>query len=154
MSDEQIAKALEMKSRGVAHREIGEALGFTQAQIRDQIKPTTIHRRTKQGRREWADQSVYRLFGVTTEQYEELLTRQGGGCAICRRADADITGSRLAIDHDHACCPGVKTCGNCIRGLLCRGCNLNLDRPWFRAKHGLIVDDYLEGRLISSWQPA
>ena len=26
-------------------------------------------------------------------------------------------------DHDHKCCSGVKTCGKCIRGLLCSHCN-------------------------------
>lgn len=44
---------------------------------------------------------------------------------------------RFAIDHDHACCPGATSCGKCVRGLLCMGCNLSLgflDRPgWFDA---------------------
>lgn len=49
-------------------------------------------------------------YGITEEQWLELTAN---GCAIC--------GSRsgLAIDHDHNCCPGVKTCGKCVRGALC-----------------------------------
>jgi hypothetical protein len=32
----------------------------------------------------------------------------------------------LAVDHDHNCCPSKKTCGKCIRGLLCMDCNRGL----------------------------
>lgn len=56
------------------------------------------------------------------------------GCAICHR---DILGatvrtgsgrarSALVVDHDHACCPGGKSCGRCVRGFLCGGCNTGI----------------------------
>jgi hypothetical protein len=33
--------------------------------------------------------------------------------------------SAFAIDHDHGCCGG-RSCGSCIRGILCMGCNMSL----------------------------
>ena len=32
----------------------------------------------------------------------------------------------LAVDHDHGCCPGERSCGKCVRGLVCRDCNAML----------------------------
>lgn len=62
-------------------------------------------------------------FGITVERYEEMLARQGGVCAICKRRPGK---RRLAVDHDHSCCPGRRSCGKCVRGLLCKACNYQL----------------------------
>ena len=59
-------------------------------------------------------------YGITLEQYGELLESQGGVCAVCGQPPKI---RRLAIDHDHKCCPPEKSCGKCIRGLLCGNCN-------------------------------
>lgn len=67
----------------------------------------------------WVTQSFTR-HGITAVRYQELLEAQGGVCAAC---GGDNLGKRLPIDHDHSCCPGAYSCGNCIRGLLCHGCN-------------------------------
>lgn len=63
---------------------------------------------------------------------DALYQKQLGVCGICRD-DLDIATPH--VDHDHACCPGAKTCGRCVRGLLCRRCNhavteLDKDRRW------------------------
>lgn len=52
-------------------------------------------------------------YGMTLEQYDELLRTQDGTCAICKQSCG--TGQRLAVDHDHAT-------GD-VRGLLCKKCN-------------------------------
>lgn len=43
-------------------------------------------------------------------------------------AECEICGSPndLALDHDHACCAGNYSCGDCLRGVLCRSCNVSL----------------------------
>jgi hypothetical protein len=61
-------------------------------------------------------------YGVTSDQYGQMLADQGGKCAICDATES-ADGSSLAVDHDHACCPGRRSCGKCVRGLLCRDCN-------------------------------
>ena len=44
-------------------------------------------------------------------------------------------GLSYEIDHDHNCCPGRLSCGECIRALVCSSCNkrdrLNLDRTGY-----------------------
>lgn len=59
--------------------------------------------------------SIEKTYGLTSEQYDELLKRQGGKCAICR---ARPKSKRLAVDHDH------KT--GAVLGLLCSRCNHDL----------------------------
>lgn len=59
------------------------------------------------------------MYGIGYEQYQKMLLTQNGLCAICK------TGfdTNLCVDHDHSCCPGKKSCGSCVRGLLCHDCN-------------------------------
>lgn len=63
-------------------------------------------------------------YGIDATAYEKLWQAQGGCCAVCSES---LAGAKLlAIDHDHACCPGERSCGACIRGILCRLCNAGL----------------------------
>lgn len=65
---------------------------------------------------------LLRNYGITADQYDAMLDEQGGTCAICPAVPKD--GQSLHVDHDHACCPGrKKSCGQCVRGLLCEDCN-------------------------------
>lgn len=53
-------------------------------------------------------------WGITPEQYDELLDKQNGECAVCRKHHSNFK-SRLAVDHNHQT--------HEIRGLLCQNCN-------------------------------
>lgn len=58
--------------------------------------------------------TLKRVYGITLNQYAELLDKQEGRCALCPKRPAE-EGKSLAIDHDHHT-------GE-IRGLLCQYCN-------------------------------
>lgn len=63
-------------------------------------------------------------FGLAPETIEAMIEAQGGVCGLCRR---DFSNNQTFVDHDHACCPGrTKTCGKCVRMILCRSCNQGL----------------------------
>lgn len=69
-----------------------------------------------------SDKGRLAKYGITPERYRSILETQGGGCAIC--GGEDPTGRALAVDHDHSCCPeDGRSCGRCIRGILCSPCN-------------------------------
>jgi hypothetical protein len=60
-------------------------------------------------------------YDLTQEQYDDMLESQGNRCAICR-VPFGVKSSPY-IDHDRNCCSGSVTCGKCVRGILCSGCN-------------------------------
>lgn len=66
-------------------------------------------------------------YGLSEDDLANLLAAQGGKCAIegCGATEPGGRGS-FHVDHNHACCPGIKSCGRCIRGLLCHSCNTAL----------------------------
>jgi len=70
--------------------------------------------------------AIYSKYGVTPEWYAAKLAEQGGHCALCPQTV--VEGRKfLFIDHDHDCCPdNKKTCGSCVRGILCYRCNTML----------------------------
>ena len=56
-------------------------------------------------------------FGLTEEDYAELLASQGGCCAICGHPESRST-KRLSVDHCHA--------SGKVRSLLCANCNTGI----------------------------
>jgi hypothetical protein len=56
-------------------------------------------------------------YGITKQQYDALLDRQGNKCALCPRSFVGYEG-KICVDHCHV--TGV------VRGILCHWCNYNL----------------------------
>jgi hypothetical protein len=57
-----------------------------------------------------------RKYGLTLADYDALLAKQGGHCAICPAVIGEVKRNRaLFVDHDHAT--------GKVRGLLCGRCN-------------------------------
>jgi hypothetical protein len=65
-----------------------------------------------------------RRYNITNEDRAAMFIAQGSRCAVCK---AIVPNSKRgwSTDHDHACCPG-KSCGKCVRGILCYNCNIAL----------------------------
>lgn len=57
-----------------------------------------------------------RLFGISYDQFKDLLQRQNNKCAICSKEFSDESFPHL--DHDHQ--------SKKVRGILCLNCNLGL----------------------------
>ena len=62
----------------------------------------------------------WKKHGISKEQYIEMLSKYNGKCYSCKDRDA------VSIDHDHGCCDRSRSCGKCIRGILCNQCNTAL----------------------------
>lgn len=60
---------------------------------------------------------------LSRQRYNEMLAAQDFRCAGCHQS-LDEYGRPFDVDHDHGCCDSRYSCGKCIRGLLCRSCNL------------------------------
>jgi hypothetical protein len=94
-------------------------------------------------------------YGLTPDAYDALLAAQGGRCAIC--GTDDPKGSRVSkwtVDHDHACCPGAKSCGRCVRGLLCGPCNRGIgqfnDDPFVAEAAAAYLRRYIQARSLDA----
>lgn len=62
-------------------------------------------------------------FKLTIERFNQMLLDQDGRCEICKTEFGEGKREGPYVDHDHSCCPGYRSCGKCVRGLLCVKCN-------------------------------
>lgn len=127
----------------------------TKRRLSSQCKPCAnlsrkISRKTVLNRKAHNDKldRIYKGF-----DYYKTLKAQSGKCKLCGINSGDIEPKKFHIDHDHACCPGKKSCGKCIRGLLCSNCNTGLGQ--FRDDINLLYKaiNYLQVYQVSRKRP-
>jgi hypothetical protein len=74
-----------------------------------------VERTVRQKDAERWDNYYRTKYGISLADYEEMLARQGGRCAICRVNVSGRQGGRFVVDHCHK--------SGRVRALLCCGCN-------------------------------
>jgi hypothetical protein len=84
----------------------------TDPEVRRKAKEAANKQRETEDPAHRRDLRLRRTYGITSEQYDEMLEAQGGVCAICGRPPKNMP---LNVDHDH------KT--GLVRGLICWSCN-------------------------------
>ena len=79
---------------------------------------------------------LWKNYRIRRPEYDAILDRQNGVCAVC---DGPFKPGSMDLDHNHACDhpgKGKRSCADCVRGILCRRCNLALpvldDAEWLK----------------------
>jgi hypothetical protein len=98
----------------------------------DKLKATQAKRRKLYK----SQDELLKRYGMTNDDYEVLLVRQRGACAVCGSWDSLGKSSRFHVDHDH--------CNNRIRGLTCALCNAMLGQGRDKPEILRAGADYLE----------
>lgn len=77
------------------------------------VRRDYYHREKK---RHWGYQ--LKRYGIGVDDYQLMLTTQGGCCACCGASTGNSRGKRMYVDHDHVT--------GAIRGLICTKCNAGI----------------------------
>lgn len=99
-------------------KKLTDAQALVKKRWRDK-NPTYTSPNAAKNRYNTIDKLLQKRYGITQEQYSQMLVAQDSRCKICA-APNGTHGRRLAIDHCH-------TTGE-IRGLLCMNCNQGLGK--------------------------
>jgi hypothetical protein len=66
-------------------------------------------------------------YGIDFNAFQKMLDKQNGECDICHKKFGPTR--KAQVDHNHKCCSSpCKSCGKCVRSLLCRACNQGLGK--------------------------
>lgn len=67
----------------------------------------------------WAGR-LWQSHKIRVPVFKMMASRFDGACWVCRCRPLE---GRLLVEHDWECCPqGRESCGECIRGLVCKSC--------------------------------
>lgn len=137
-TDDQIKEWVEMFQGGMSYRQVADQVEVPYPTVFWHIKKQLGLSGRRPGRKktyvgmtetEIARARNLRKYDLTPEQFDAMLERQGGVCAICRKppTGGNTSARCLHVDHDHVT-------GE-IRGLLCSNHNVALglfeDSPAF-----------------------
>jgi hypothetical protein len=78
-------------------------------------------------------------YGITKEQFFEILDKQDNKCALCNKPFESLWGNHCHIDHCHET--------DKVRGLLCMSCNVGLGMLGDTKEKLMKAINYLEGEL-------
>lgn len=92
------------------------------AAFRDKMRQIVYREEVREYQKKWNEENFQKkrnymlkyTFGITPEQYDQMLVEQNHRCYICQKREDEFK-KKLAVDHDHLT--------NEIRGLLCHVCN-------------------------------
>lgn len=82
---------------------------------------------------------LVRNYGITLDEFNAMLRKQHGVCAICEGVCS--SGKNLSVDHDHQT--------GAIRGLLCSNCNRAIGLLGDRHDWAQRAADYLVASLLT-----
>jgi hypothetical protein len=95
--------------------------------------PEKGHAKYQRNKRTQKNAKLLKDFGITIDQYEEMLSTQCNLCAICNEPSP---GKALAVDHDH-------DTGQ-VRALLCGNCNPAVGFVKEKPSRARAIAEYLE----------
>ena len=84
------------------------------------------------------DRVRYKKYGITGDEFRNLIKKQGMKCPICNRSIK----KNLSVDHDH------KT--GKIRGIICNDCNLAIGNAESSIERLKSMVNYLEKQNVSA----
>lgn len=119
MTEKQCTKCGETKTLSDFYKDSRRKNGAT-SWCRSCWKAYEAARREKLGVRGRKDRKLKYLYGMSINEYSQLLKSQNNVCAVCGGKETVINNKsaklqKLSVDHDHAT--------GKVRGLLCTACN-------------------------------
>lgn len=115
-TDEQRRKAAEYQRQW--NKDNPKKLAAIQKKYRDKNREKVRARRLtpeqKERKKTYRTKARCKKYGLTTDQYEQILEDQANVCAVCTKS----FGKTPHIDHDHET--------GAVRGILCHHCNTAL----------------------------
>lgn len=84
------------------------------------------------------ERRIRSTYGITLDEFDQLLADQGGVCAICGGMPPAVEGKhgQWNVDHDHAT--------GRVRGILCSPCNIGIGQLGDSIERLLAAARYLE----------